>query len=77
MFSKMCIFREEIRYETYLIYTNDWLISTLDKMAAILADDNFKCIFCYENDGIPIPISLWFVTRSPTDNKPALIQVMA
>ena len=38
-------------------------------MAAILADDNFKCIFFL--------ISLKFVPRSPIDNKPALIQVMA
>ena len=30
----------------------------LEKMAAILADDNFKCIFLNENDRIPISISL-------------------
>ena len=30
----------------------------LDKMAAILADDIFKCIFLNENDIIPIQISL-------------------
>ena len=28
----------------------------LDKMAAILADDNFKCIFLYDNYRIPIQI---------------------
>ena len=28
----------------------------LDKMAAILADDIFKCIFLNENDRIPIQI---------------------
>ena len=49
----------------------------LDKMAAILADDNFKCIFLNENDKIPIRISLKFFPRSPVDNKPALVQVMA
>ena len=49
----------------------------LDEMAAILADDNFKCIFLYENYRIPIRISLKFVSRSPIDNKPALVQVMA
>ena len=49
----------------------------LDKMAAILADDNFKCIFLNENDRIPIRISLKFVPMSPVDNKPALIQEMA
>ena len=46
-------------------------------MAVILADDNFKCIFLNENVKILIQISLKFVPRSPIDNKPALIQVMA
>ena len=50
---------------------------TLDKMAVILADDNFRCIFCNENDRIPIQSSLKFVLRSSIDNKPALVQVMA
>ena len=45
----------------------------LDKMATILADDIFKCIFLNENDRIPIRISLKFVPRSPIDNKPALV----
>ena len=45
----------------------------LDKMAAIVADDNFKCIFLNENNEFPIPISLKFVPRSPIDNKPALV----
>ena len=46
-------------------------------MAATLADNNFKCIFLIENDRIPIQFSLKFVPRSPIDNKPALVQVMA
>ena len=46
-------------------------------MAAILTDDNFKCIFLNENDRIPIRISLKFVPRSAINNKPALVQVMA
>ena len=46
-------------------------------MAAILADDNFKCIFVNENDRIPIRISLKFVPRSQIDNKAALFQAMA
>ena len=46
-------------------------------MATILADDIFKCIFLNENDIIPIKISLKIVPRSPIDNKPALVQVMA
>ena len=46
-------------------------------MTAILADDNFQCIFLNENERIPIRISLKFVPRRPIDNKPALVQVMA
>ena len=46
-------------------------------MTAILVDDNFKCIFFKENDKISIRISLKFVLRSPFDNKPTLVQVMA
>ena len=46
-------------------------------MAAILVDDIFECIFLNENNRIPIQISLKFVPRSPIDNKPALVQVMA
>ena len=49
----------------------------LDKMAAILADDNFNCIFLNENDTILIQISLKYVPSTPTDNKPSLVQVMA
>ena len=49
----------------------------LDKMAAILANDNFKYIFLNENDRILIWISLKSVPKSPIDNKPALVQVMA
>ena len=46
-------------------------------MTAMLADDNFKCIFVYENDRIPPPFSLKFIPRGPIDNKPVLVQVMA
>ena len=49
----------------------------LDKMAAILADDNFKSILLNENDRIAIQISLKLVLKGPIDNKPALVQVMA
>ena len=49
----------------------------MGNMTAILADDNFKCIFLNENHRIPIRISLQFVPRSPIDNKPAYFQVMA
>ena len=50
--------------------------SSLNKMAAILADDVFKWIFLNENDRNPIQISLKFVSRSTIDNKLALVQVM-
>ena len=56
------------------------IISThppLDKMDAILADDIFTCILLNENDRIPNYISLRYVPKSPIDNKPALVQVMA
>ena len=46
-------------------------------MAAILTDDIFKWIFMNENDRIPIQISLEFGPRSPIDNMPAFLQVMA
>ena len=46
-------------------------------MAAILADDIFKCIFLNEDDKISIKMSLKLVPRSPIDNKPAFVQVMA
>ena len=50
---------------------------TLNKMAAILADDIFKCIFLNENVRISIKISLKCVPKGPIDNKSALVQVMA
>ena len=46
-------------------------------MAVILEDDISECIVLYENDRIPILISLKFVRRCQIDNKPALVQVMA
>ena len=49
----------------------------LDKMAAILADNIFKCIFLPENVRISNEISLKFVPKGSIDNKLALFQVMA
>ena len=46
-------------------------------MAANLAEDIFKCIFLNENDGILIQIWLKFVPKTPINNTPALVQVMA
>ena len=45
----------------------------LDNMAAILADDNVKCIFLNGKLCISIQISLKFVPRGPIDNNPALV----
>ena len=41
------------------------------------ADDTFKRIFLKENVRISIKISLNFVPKSPIDNIPALVQIMA
>ena len=46
-------------------------------MASILADDMFNCIFLNETDRIPVNSLLKYFPRSPIDNKPALVQVMA
>ena len=42
-------------------------------MAAILADNVFKCIFVNEKFCILIKISLKFVPKGPIDNNPALV----
>ena len=42
-----------------------------------LPDDIFECIFLKENAWIPIKISLKFVPKSPINNIPALVQIMA
>ena len=45
----------------------------LDKMAAIFADNIFRCIFVNEKFCILVKISLQFVPKSPIDNNPALV----
>ena len=49
----------------------------LDKIADILADDNFGCIFLNENNRVRIRISPKVVPRSSINNTPALFQAMA
>ena len=49
----------------------------LDKMAAILVNDIFKCIFLNERTWISIKISLKFVVKGPINKIPALVQIMA
>ena len=44
-----------------------------EKMAAILADDTFKCKFVNENILILIKISLKFVHKGPINNMAALV----
>ena len=46
-------------------------------MAAILADNIYKWIFMKEDGRILIQIPLEYVPKSPIDNKPALVHVMA
>ena len=41
------------------------------------ADDTFKCIFLNENICILLKMSLKFVPKSPINNIPALVQIMA
>ena len=45
----------------------------LNRMAAILSDDIFKCIILSEKSLILIKISQKFVPKVPIDNKPALV----
>ena len=52
---------------------NEFTHLPLDKMVAVPADNNFRCIFLTENDRI----WLIFVPRSSIDNTPALVPVMA
>ena len=69
-----CIKWERLREATYfLIYL---IHLPLNKMAIILADNIFKCIFLNEKDKILIKISLKLVPRGPIDNKPALVLEM-
>ena len=54
-----------------------WTHLPLDKMAAILADDMFKCIFLNENICISNKISLKYVLWVFIDNRSVLVQKMA
>ena len=63
--------------EVWNVVVTDLTHLPLDKMAAVLADNIFKCIFFIENDRIPTQISLKFVPKSPINDKLALFQVIA
>ena len=49
----------------------------LDKMAAVLEDNIFRCIFSNENVWISLEISLKFVPKDQIHKIPALVQIMA
>ena len=49
----------------------------LDKMATKFDNRHFQMHFFTEKDRVQIRISLKFVPKSPIDNKPPLVQVMA
>ena len=49
----------------------------MDKMAANLADDIFKCIFMNEKMCTVIRISVNFVPKGLIDNETALVQITA
>ena len=49
----------------------------LHKLDALLADGIFTSIFLNEKDSVPMQISLEFICKSPIDNTPTLVQVMA
>ena len=46
------------------------------QIAALFADDNFICMFLYQNFWISNKISLKYVPCGLIDNKPPLIQIM-
>ena len=56
-----------------------WKINALRPRQNVhyFAEDTFKCIFLNENVGILIKISLKFVPMGPTNDIPALVQMMA
>ena len=75
-----CDSSAEIWHEQNGLHINDNILTHRgrDKMAAInLPDDIFKCIFLNENIWISIKISLKFVPKSPINNIPALVHIMA
>ena len=57
----------------------EWPVNTLRprENGRHFADDIFKRFFLNENVSISIKISLKFIPKGPTDNIPALVQIMA
>ena len=78
-FSKWCMCPDDAEFGirimklSYLLLTHwGW-----DKLAALFADDIFKCIFLDEYIWILTDISLKFVPWGLINNIPALVQIMA
>ena len=76
-FKKMYFKMSSGKWRPFCLCLNVLTLLPLDKMAAILADDIFKCIFWNEKFCIMNKISLRFVPKDPIDNNPALVQIMA
>ena len=60
-------------YKPAIIVSRQLTHLPMDKMAAILANDIFKCIYLNEYDRNPIQISLKIFPGGPIDNNPALV----
>ena len=61
------------------IFVQDQYLNTLRprQNGFHFTDDSFKCIFLNENIQISIKISLKYVPKSPINNIPTLVQIMA
>ena len=64
---RLLFYESPVRSETPLCVEST--CPPLDKMATILADYKFKCIFLNGYDKIQIQISLKFVPKSPISNR--------
>ena len=70
--------RQKRKWEYVLLTDIKFTHLPLDKNdRQFFSYDIFKCFFLNENDKMTIQISLKLAPRSPIDNKPALVQVMA
>ena len=67
---------DKLSFATVAIFKMHKRISP-GQIATNLTDDIFKYIFLNENYRIPIQLTLKFVPRTPIDNTPSLVRVMA
>ena len=73
----MCFKITHTKLQPHLSGVHELTHLPVNKMASILAEGIFTCIFLNVNVKIAIIISLKFVPKGPIDNKWALVQVMA